>query len=343
MPTLKTTLPESVRDVVRRGDVAEIKVVLSEYEPMARFEARPHDTVLHLISNPSEERWALPDDVVVWMVQRGADINAVSGKDVTPLRLHALLNRPEQMALFVDLGARLHGFGDVPPPLFGAVSNPLGVEALRELVRLGADVNEVHQGQTPLDAALSNLTVAFYESRIPILEELLALGARPTPAVPQLLAEMDEQYDHERPNFQYDEAEAYADERRKIHSLFGWTPHNWRADYRELWKELVPPFGQAETVQGEAIRVIGRIGSELLNNGAMNWDDQFELMSETLGEYLASGTPLPPKQAQQADALCRFMSEDSMEPDINRLTQLVVRWVQANPEPVPLRSVPYMF
>jgi hypothetical protein len=34
---------------------------------------------------------------------------------------------------------------------------------------------------------------------------------------------------------------------------------DWRTEFKRLWKELVPPEGQADTVQGELIRALGRL------------------------------------------------------------------------------------
>ena len=44
-----------------------------------------------------------------------------------------------------------------------------------------------------------------------------------------------------------------------------------------FWDYLVPPSGQAETAQGEIIRIAGRIQHEMLDNGCMNWDEDFKI------------------------------------------------------------------
>lgn len=40
-----------------------------------------------------------------------------------------------------------------------------------------------------------------------------------------------------------------------------------RKQFSWLWDYLVPMGGSAETVQGEVVRIAGRIGGELFNNG----------------------------------------------------------------------------
>jgi len=41
----------------------------------------------------------------------------------------------------------------------------------------------------------------------------------------------------------------------------------------ELWKTLVPKSGEAETVQGELVRAVGRVAHEYHHNGMGNWND----------------------------------------------------------------------
>ena len=40
-----------------------------------------------------------------------------------------------------------------------------------------------------------------------------------------------------------------------------------KEEFQSFWDLLVPPEGKAETVQGEVIRIAGRIEYEFLDNG----------------------------------------------------------------------------
>jgi hypothetical protein len=51
-----------------------------------------------------------------------------------------------------------------------------------------------------------------------------------------------------------------------------------------IWKNFVPPSGQADTVQGELLRAVEKLRDESLRNGNANWDDGHE----TLVAYLRS-------------------------------------------------------
>jgi hypothetical protein len=58
----------------------------------------------------------------------------------------------------------------------------------------------------------------------------------------------------------------------------------------ELFKKLVPESGQADTVQGELVRAIGRMADEFFRNGFTNWDSGYERLSAFALVYLTDGT-----------------------------------------------------
>lgn len=110
-----------------------------------------------------------------------------------------------------------------------------------------------------------------------------------------------------------------------------------------LWNELVPPSGQAETVQGELIRCVGRLSDECTRNGNINWSDGFVLMAEYLRRHLCDGTfdqETSQDIAEDVDDVVAaadapetvFNVED--EDTFDRLTDRVVEWCQRHPEPI---------
>ena len=46
--------------------------------------------------------------------------------------------------------------------------------------------------------------------------------------------------------------------------------------FQMLWDFLVPSCGKAQTAQGEVIRIAGRVQHEFLDNGCINWDEDFQ-------------------------------------------------------------------
>jgi hypothetical protein len=57
--------------------------------------------------------------------------------------------------------------------------------------------------------------------------------------------------------------------------------------FNELFKKLVPPSYEAETLQGELLRCIGNLSDEAKRNGNENWDEADEEAIEFLIKNLA--------------------------------------------------------
>lgn len=55
---------------------------------------------------------------------------------------------------------------------------------------------------------------------------------------------------------------------------------------------MVPSKGSAATVQGEVVRIAGRVNDELLRNAMSNWNREYRKMLTTISDYLAQGNPL---------------------------------------------------
>ena len=55
---------------------------------------------------------------------------------------------------------------------------------------------------------------------------------------------------------------------------------------RWIWQNLIPRQGQAETLQGELLRVVERLRWEAQINGNVNWDDGFVRFLDFLGMHL---------------------------------------------------------
>jgi len=132
---------------------------------------------------------------------------------------------------------------------------------------------------------------------------------------------------------------------RKVHdghSAILVTATGWFEQHQQLWALLIPSSGAAATVQGEVIRVSGRISREIHHNGSANWDGDFKAMLAALVGHVSSGVPLPAAELAEARALAvalRGGNDDAEHTD--RLCELAVHWVIANPQPLPLAAPAY--
>jgi hypothetical protein len=117
----------------------------------------------------------------------------------------------------------------------------------------------------------------------------------------------------------------------------------WVEQHRELWQLLVPAYGAAKTVQGEVIRITGRVSDEVSRNGGMNWDGEYCSMLDALLGHLASGNPLQDDTLADAKADADVIRRHGvgMYNEADRLCQLAVAWVLANPQPTPLGGTAY--
>ncbi|RYG70638.1 hypothetical protein EON80_07370 [bacterium] len=123
--------------------------------------------------------------------------------------------------------------------------------------------------------------------------------------------------------------------------LYGKGQGRYNQEYRELWDKLVPASGQASTVQGELVRVIGRLASEFYRNGNCNWDMGFRRFTNFLAKHLKDKKVFDAATLNQIEAdiqELRVIAKDWVEDgeDVyDRITDRVVEWCQHYPEPIP--------
>ena len=111
-----------------------------------------------------------------------------------------------------------------------------------------------------------------------------------------------------------------------------------------LWEYLVPPKGKCDTVQGEVIRITGRIGDEVYRNGGINWDGEYRKMLDALKEYFEMGSPLAGAdmdRLKEATVMINKSKACGCESDVGVIQELAVKWVSENSDPIRLGSVSY--
>ena len=100
----------------------------------------------------------------------------------------------------------------------------------------------------------------------------------------------------------------------------------------ELWDLLVPDSGQCQTLQGEVIRIAGRVGHEVYDNGGINWDRSFGKLLDQYLSVVRSGLPMPPGSLARAEAAVAFLKSRSISHQaVDDITELAVEWVCLNP------------
>ena len=117
----------------------------------------------------------------------------------------------------------------------------------------------------------------------------------------------------------------------------------WKEQYNELWDLLIPSTGAAKTVQGEVIRITGRVDDEINRNGGINWDRSYRNMLNSLPVHFAEGNALSEKEIEESKVLISKIDGKGLAEDgvITRLCELAVSWVILNPNPIPLGEINY--
>jgi ankyrin repeat protein len=349
----RVTLPKDFSEKAEAGDIEALKAMYGQCELHATYDGRyGMNTALHF--------YGVPDELVRWLVLQGLDINIENYYGCTPLYAQATIGS-DTVKLLLELGADIE-----KPDRYGSrplhnAANYGRTDTVRLLIARGAYIHaEKDNGQTPLASALA----ACRNINIPEMAEIAAMlldaGAKVTPAMVKSVKRIGEEFEFHRENFNKDylaetdagltrlyslfEVEPIA--RRKMHD--GVSPihvadGSWRKQYGELWDLLIPSGGASETVQGEVVRITGRVRDELYRNGGANWDRDYRKMLDALLKHFASGAALSESELAEARKLASSIRAKGDDDDsvTDRLCELAVVWVSANPNPVPLCKPDY--
>jgi len=142
----KKTLPKNFDELIEAGDISALKEVFTQCELDARG-GFSKSTALSF-SN-------IPDELVRWLVQQGADINAKDNYKRTPLHSQAM-SWCGNVGLLLELGADIEAVDYQNETPLHAAAGAFKPQAVQELVAHGANINaENNMKQTPLAKALS--------------------------------------------------------------------------------------------------------------------------------------------------------------------------------------------
>ena len=349
-------LPENFPELMREGDLEKLKKV---YEKCA--------IAAHL---KKDDRWTTPfyydtpcTEFYQWLVEQGLDINAENQFGQSALTKRAG-SKDTNFEGLLKAGADTHV--KIIWKAWNAAIRFDRVEYVRLLIEYGADVNAaMHEGavKTPLDWVLRNLRVNRLVPCCKMAEMLIKKGAEYTLDAKKIIEDIGKDFEFRKSGSSVDSCTDDDVAMDRLYELFEVTPvkpvirHDGVSQilvdmslsageqYEALWDYLVPASGKCATVQGEVIRITGRIGDEIYRNGGVNWDSDYRKMLKALQEYFAMGTPLDSTDMEQvgksAKAIDRFAIGEKDEGDVQALQNMAVKWVSLNSTPLPLEKVSY--
>jgi hypothetical protein len=108
---------------------------------------------------------------------------------------------------------------------------------------------------------------------------------------------------------------------------------------RQLWRSQVPRRGQAATVQGELLRAVEKLRDEAIRNGNINWGPGHARLATYVRDTL-TGSGLFDQVTvdrihRDVDRLLDHERPETGDETYDRLSDRVVEWARAHPEPVP--------
>ena len=352
MAKKRVTLPKEFKDLMDEGNIEALKAVYDRCELSAHDGRFSLCTPLHM--------GGVPDKLVIWLVEKGLDINVPDYYGATPLYRQATMGR-ETVKLLLELGADIgkpNTYGETPLHVAAEFFHP---KTVKLLIDKGADVNAKNDmGRTPLASVLMVCRGIYIAQTAEIASMLLDAGAKKTSAMKEKVENIGKDFEFHREGINPDYLEAADQGLEKLYALFDVKPvakrithdgvspilvkeGSWEEQYEQLWSFLIPSSGAAKTVQGEVIRIPGRVRDELDRNGGVNWDRDYRKMLQALPQYLSLGIPLSEQElAETKELIGQVHGKDfDDEPRLDRLCQLAIAWIKQNPEPISLAKTSY--
>lgn len=113
----------------------------------------------------------------------------------------------------------------------------------------------------------------------------------------------------------------------------------WQERHARLWERLVPASGAAPTLQGELIRLTGKLTRETLDNGNMNWSAETEAAWRFVEAELAAVDAAPGDVNADVEAIITgraLLDLAKLKGALYRMSERAVRYCDEHPELVGL-------
>lgn len=351
----RKTLPKEFEGLLKSGDIEALKTQFARCEPNA-VTSKYGSNVFSLTP--------LPREFAFWAREQGADVNFLDYYGRTPLFNQSSFYNGDA-ALLIELGADVNAAGrnDGTTPLHLAATYGR-VKALKALLAAGARVDARQCGV--LGHRYTPLEMAAVQHRVPfallagVCGLLLEAGAEMTDTAREGICRASEEFQRNKRGMTDPEwIRSQTEGLEQLYRMFDVQPaaevpfHDgvspiiiteagFAAQYNKLWDYLIPPVGRAQTAQGEAVRIAGRVRDELLRNGGANWDGEYRKMLAIFPEYLRLGRPLSGQDQADAARIAKLLMSAPVDDTLTKaLCEYAVRWVLQNPDVLPPLKADY--
>ncbi|WP_158977982.1 ankyrin repeat domain-containing protein [Cellulophaga sp. L1A9] len=352
MAKKRKTLPKIFEELIKAKDIENLKKIFDTCE----IEARGGYGKATALST-----YYIPNELVRWLVEKGADIDAVDIYGCTALHRHASFHSGD-ITVFLELGATINAPNNSgETPLHYAAGGGFNSINVKKLLDHGANPNVLNKaGQTPFDYALKRANNINLIKLAEISKIFLEINTEITQSMKDSIHQLGENFEFHRANFSKEFLPETDKALNTLYALFDVTPihkrilHDgisiitvqhttWQKQYEELWDFLIPSSGSAKTIQGEVVRISGKVRDEIYRNGGGNWDIDFKKMLAIFFDYLSIGISLNNDELKKTAILIKDIREngDAEIDDLNYLCELATKWVLLNPNPILLEKPKY--
>lgn len=354
MAKKRKTLPKGIdalmKQAVESGDYAQVHAALERCEPNATVGYSKGTVLFMRECTPQLARWA---------IEHGTDIDGRDrdGKSALHQSAGAPFHHTLRPEILLELGAEVDARSSSGLTPLHCAAGSRHAHAAQVLIAAGAEVDaKTNSGQTPLEYGIQRAHNAQLPRLLAVVEVLLAARANVSEDARKSMMRVSEQFEFHRAKFNRDLLEEASAALSKLCERIGVTPaatrqihdgkspivatsDSWQKQHRELWNLLVPSAGACTTVQGEVVRIAGRISDEIFRNGGGNWDADYREMARSFCTHIASGVPVPDALLRECkDAVSGLPGDDE---GVAALARAAVKWVALNPAPVALSAPPY--
>ena len=347
---MRKTLPNDIKEILASGDVEAVAEAVKNCEIGAYLRSEyGKPKLLHLVCS---------QEIVEFLVARGEEINCRNERGQTPIHCRVTQRRPDLIPGLIALGGDINARDNTDQtPLFGAVER-LDAPEVEQMIQWGADPTLDAHSKIYGDYTLTKYALSWYNffdspRILRIFNVLRTHGAHPSGEEYKALQAMDKDRcsiiahnpeDASNPRF-LEAAEAL----RQLCEMFGVAQQvarpapsvgekleldpskSWKKLSNELWDLLVPLDNQAETLQGEAIRITGKVAYEVYDNGGINWEPTFNALLQQFLEIISSEVPLSADELARAKKAVGDLRGGKSTEASDVLREAAVHWVLANP------------
>ena len=358
------TLPNNYEELLKSGDVEALKKVFDKCELNAYQRGYFKCRALHFYS--------VPYDFMKWILEQGFDPNSMSTYDVP---LNYCFNDLDKIKLLIEHGADINfKCSSNETPVHSMCDGNWNIENLKFILENGADINaRNNSNETPLIYAIKRkdipdtrfvqmveLLLEHHKKTLKasFMDKILKKEKHPIPdedwkTIQKEITRIGHSHEFYKVNIKDENLlkEENANMKR-LYEIFDVEPvperemvtetslikvkaTEWEKQYSELWDLLVPGCGRAEFIQGEAIRLVGRLSYEVLDMGCCNWDDDFKKLPEAYLLLISYGKKLDDEEYEDIKSIMKNIKK-SDDDDFNYIAEMTVKWILKNPVPVKL-------